>query len=773
MSALAEAARYGDPEAQEIVAQFHEAHGAEIPQSLPVCDWLEEQTLLHTMGAAGALESLDPMRHHQAVSKLKETVETDRGHCSFSLARFESLIANYTPGSRTLIEEIETNMKRETGLGLIHIAAASGNLQIVQGLLDNRLCDSNARTSSGETPLYFACRGGHREVTLLLLSRQPTHNDTLKLVVGKEIDDTWFHWLSSFDPSDMVEIATNLIRKKGAIAVPRLGYDTPLLRAISKNNIEAAKVLLGFGVQRTFFDLSTAASLRCSEILYLLMYDVTEKEGRLDQKELGLLIRVAASASTLLSIQLHGFKHSYAVISTFETLDYFIQLWYPHSPPEIEREKCQALQEAIYFRQLGLLQLVLDPFFKPCIASCSKEGVSVLNIPLCLGDTEIFSLFLENGAAKYGEYHTNKRGISVHSLDQVFTKAIRSANPFFIGKLLQQELWLDESKLYEATGGPTPSYTKGFFCPFQLAVLEACYDTATFLAKTTMQIETNQNCWSLFLAAVISAQENHGFTMLDYLLNLKEGPPPFPDREGMTVLHYLTLYWCVEPESRRGSLRRYWAKLMSRFQHLIDKPNHIGETPLEHAAAKHNVLMVEALIDAGAALNTLNNKGQTVLDTILIIRLGQVIRFNPRGPPLTPSETATTIKMEPVRITSSDTDITQTDVAKAINTINGSGRKYQGDSYDERLHKIYTMIREAGGTSTLFPEPFSCTENLENWTMMWVRINQAGFSRIEGEAREIFDRMVGIYGYCWRIASPDGCDSYVVVGGSKGSSTSR
>lgn len=764
MSTLAKAAKNGHLEAQSMVAQFYLAYGVEIPLDLPIHDWLEEQALSHTIGAARTLQDLDPERYHQVLSKQRNLIDTDMGLCSFNLAGIEDLVANHAWESRTLIKEIGSRVEHATGLSLVHIAAASGNLPIVQGLLDHGLYDSKMKTSSGVTPLYLACRGGHLEVTLLLLSREPIPGTIPTPVAEEGISDTCLHWLSSFDPSDMMEVATNLI-SKGAAANGLPGTaDTPLMRAVMYNKIEVAKVLLGLGAQVTTFVMTIAASLRYGDILHLLMYDFAEKRGRLGQRDLGRLINAATLSNTLSSIQSHGFRHSCAVISTFETLHYFISLWYPIPSPVIEHAKCNALQDASAKRMLDVLQLAFDPFFKNCISLCSEEGLSVLTIPLVRGDTEIFSLFIENGATKYGKYHTNGSGIRYHSMDQVFSRAVKSSNPFFIEKLLQQELWLDEYKLYEATGGLIQQYEGGWFCPFQLAVLETCYDTATFLAKTTMQIETDMYRWNVFLCVVICCQEQHGFTMLDYLLNLSEGPPPLLHESGATVLHLLPIFWSVDPESRRGSLRRYWAGIISRFQNLIDTPNNSGETPLEHAAASHNVLMVEALIDAGVKLNAVNKKGETVLDTILFNRVIQILRVNPRGPPPTPSEIAITKKEKIMKFPTSEIDMAETDGIRAVSGINGFARKYQGDSFDRRLNTIYAMIRESGGMSDVFKEDFSCAEKLETWSNIWVGINQSGFSYVEGETREIINRMVSRLGTLWRIPSPDGCDTYVNVG---------
>lgn len=234
----------------------------------------------------------------------------------------------------------------------------------------------------------------------------------------------------------------------------------------------------------------------------------------------------AVTNDAFMSIKLHGYKHTSAVISTVETIEYFIQLWYPQGNLIIETGKLQILHDVALARRLDILQLVFDPFLKSSIRLFSKMHDSVLILPLTLGDTGMFDLFLENGAAEYNDEHTfghgRFRGIPFRTIDNLFSVAIQSSNPFFIRRLLEAGIWLDEDRLHKAAILTDEGMR---YCPFQLAVLKACYDTATFLAKHTKQTETKTTPWDEFIASMIPTQLNLGFTMLDYLLNLKGIPP--------------------------------------------------------------------------------------------------------------------------------------------------------------------------------------------------------------------------------------------------------
>lgn len=697
LSALADGARFGDPYAQSIIAQYHEACGAEIPADLPVCDWLESQMFRQSPGAGSTLKSLDQARYDQALSTMRHTIAMDP----------------------VMVPETMGGTK----------VATPGNSQSPPVRLGGRTRIQNP--STGHSSLSGLWAFGQRDMmdfgTALLASGADIH--------------------------DLVEFLDN----------------SALQNAVEHNNIEAVRILLALGAQDTFLATITAASLRCNEILHLLMFNTADKGKVVEIRELSALIYLATTSDHGPSIGLHSFRHSSAVISTFETLDYFIQLWHPNRSAEIDTIKGAIIQEAMRNRRVDILQLVLVPFFIPCIGWFAEQGTSVLTFPLLLGDTAMFSLLLTNGAAKHNNHFRSEMG-NGYSMEQVYAKALRSANPFFIDKLLQEGIWLDETRLYFATGGPANQDTGAHFCAFQHAVIASCYDTATFLAGATMQIETTRQPWHLFLTTITAMQEHHGFTMLDYLLQLSVGPTPIPPQDGTTVLHMLAKLWSVEPRSRRGGLRKFWAGLISKFPTLIDTKNDEGHTPLASAVSYHNVLMVEALIDSGANLNAFttlsvfNNSKRTILDLVLFARATQVLITNPKHPPPTASMTKTHNELPVIMLPWADLQMHDTDMSKKFGGINGFGRPYQGDAFDKRLSTIYAMIQKAGGTSTVFPQPLFYTENLDNWSTMWVRISQAGLSRVEGEVQEVIYRMIQIFGQRWRISDANGNTCHVTIG---------
>lgn len=214
---------------------------------------------------------------------------------------------------------------------------------------------------------------------------------------------------------------------------------------------------------------------------------------------------------------------------------------------------------------------------------------------------------------------------------------------------------------------------------------------------------------------------------------------------------------------------------MNRFRNLIDIQTHAGQTALDSAISHHNILMTEALIEARGSLNILNENGLTALDELLITRFVEVLRVNPKLPPRTESRIVRKKALDPKTFSGPVADrdaVLDLEPATLLeNAGDYFGRNYQGDSFDERLCQIYTVVRNAGGVSTLFPYPLSCTERLENWTSMWIQIGQEDSSQPKGEAREVIDQLVRVWGHELRLPHVDGRFSYLNVDPHDGSVT--
>lgn len=720
VSALVNACDHGNTGAQGFVAQFHLAHGVELPGHLEVFGWLAERVNRGGVGASKTLKSLDAEVYQETFSFVRYGVPNDPfgvTHEREILAVVESMVISNNPPSRSLLEDIERRTKYKTGHSLLHLAASAGMVTVIRGLLDQEVCDVNviSARSFGATPLWLACRAGHTEAALLLLSRLPAASNTLVLraptqhsIQALTKNRHCLHYLSAFNPKDILKVATQLVENiPDIINISLLNAhgrpEKPLSKAVFETNLEAVRALLALGARRTVDELYLAALLNAGDILELLLWDVADKGERISLEEMGQLFGVASSRSDAISnIELHGFETSHAIIRTFETLDYFAKLWHPEPWLGIQ---CSALELLIERRRLDTIQLVLDPIFKPCIKILSERyGHSVLLWPMRLGDMAMFSLFLEHGAA------------DCVCMDVVFSKATQISNPFFVAELMRYGCMIDERTNLIAGGGPKSPEPNSGMCLFTGAVLNSCFDTATFLVKETGRIESEICPWDILIGAAVTLSQFGTLGKLDYLLSLKEGPRPVPPLGGQNALHRLSTWWCVEPEERRSSLRIYFGKVVGKLLHMMDVQDDDGETPIFQAAGYHNVLLVEALIETGASLNIKNNKGKTVLDMILAQRLMEVMRVNPDGPDPEPRD----MTLRPANIKeNTNRGWANSDGLRGINAgpADVYNAVYRGDAYDNRLDRIYSMIKAAGGMVTS-PHGFnSRTEDLVAWSV--------------------------------------------------------
>ena len=128
-------------------------------------------------------------------------------------------------------------MSNDRGSTALHFAAENGHIQIVELLLDLG-ADLEAIDVDGDTPLMCAAIGGHSEVFKMLLSRGADADilNTSKSGV--------LHYAAI---SGSVEIVNLLLDRGLDINAQNQGGATPLFEAIFRGNQEAVKFLLGKG----------------------------------------------------------------------------------------------------------------------------------------------------------------------------------------------------------------------------------------------------------------------------------------------------------------------------------------------------------------------------------------------------------------------------------------------------------------------------------------------------------------------------------------------
>lgn len=203
--------------------------------------------------------------------------------------------------------------ERDSARGIWHHASAGNTSELRQILLrmkeagGSRLRDLSDAPyfRDNATPLIEACRSGHTEVVHLLLEYGADASLRDNDGVGP------LHFLSSFQPSEMLGIATTLVdhgcelegwtrgvsySDTGGVGLDQvygLADGTPLLWAVAADCIEAVKVLLGLGADPFarqppelseseqgdyFYPVLWAARAHQSELLELLLQHVPQED---------------------------------------------------------------------------------------------------------------------------------------------------------------------------------------------------------------------------------------------------------------------------------------------------------------------------------------------------------------------------------------------------------------------------------------------------------------------------------------------------------------
>jgi ankyrin repeat protein len=173
----------------------------------------------------------------------------------------------------------------------LHNAASAGNLELMEWLLRHGAA-VNARNRSGETPLYYACHNEKSAELLLRYKADPNIPDNMR--------STILHLLVESEYPQSMESLAFFVRN-GAVLNQKNGQgETPLDKALYKENIKAIKVLLENGADpnvsgsREWSLLDRAEIKKRSDILSLLRkYGARRKRSLWDRYRQELLIGYA------------------------------------------------------------------------------------------------------------------------------------------------------------------------------------------------------------------------------------------------------------------------------------------------------------------------------------------------------------------------------------------------------------------------------------------------------------------------------------------------
>jgi hypothetical protein len=204
-------------------------------------------------------------------AEIKEELGDEYISCLRSCSRstMAPLIEN-PPAAGYRFDHIYVNYQ---GHGLLHLTATAGNLPALSHLVRKYQCNINLPNQShGDSPLVCACRSGRFDCALFLLENGAFADGT------EDGQESPLHWLSSFDKSEMIELARELIKHGAEIEKPTGEMNksvrgiladwenchgihlTPLGRAVLMKSLPAVKILLQLGADPVLYSTGIQAS---------------------------------------------------------------------------------------------------------------------------------------------------------------------------------------------------------------------------------------------------------------------------------------------------------------------------------------------------------------------------------------------------------------------------------------------------------------------------------------------------------------------------------
>lgn len=200
---------------------------------------------------------------------MNNTTEVDQGIRTCLGSGYDSCLKSsasldQAPSSQQSREKEKTAFDRiyinQRGHGLLHLAAATGATDALRHMVTKYECDVNIPNQHvDESPLVCACEGGQVDNAIILLEHGADPNGYRFSQEGP------LHWLCSFLPNEMENIASRLVSAGADIELRSGGMrhdvrgiradwehnfeirTTPLGRAVLMNNLDAVKVLLKLG----------------------------------------------------------------------------------------------------------------------------------------------------------------------------------------------------------------------------------------------------------------------------------------------------------------------------------------------------------------------------------------------------------------------------------------------------------------------------------------------------------------------------------------------
>lgn len=118
-------------------------------------------------------------RHTTVVDATNDVISIHEKNPAHALLDAFSYQSSYDQIISIIESGIDVNLSNQSGLTALHYASASGQIVIVEMLL-NRKADVNKKDSSGWTPLYYSIKEGHTGTSRILLKHGADINATYR-----------------------------------------------------------------------------------------------------------------------------------------------------------------------------------------------------------------------------------------------------------------------------------------------------------------------------------------------------------------------------------------------------------------------------------------------------------------------------------------------------------------------------------------------------------------------------------------------------------------
>ena len=475
----------------------------------------------------------------------------------------------------------KTWQETDSKSSLLHFAAASNQVDIIDYLAVECKVDVNSQDSAGNTPLHLAVINGHIEASRAILG----HGADCSIC---NIDErTALHLAMDKTSQQSKELIMEFLKFPHVDLFARGKFNSTCLHSIAKaSNIEALEAIhsvvlgrikeggeSGFWVSKLLLQdkngltaFHVAARVGTHEFLeYLLSksadYNISSKE---------LLARISSDGWSLLHYAVEG-GHIESVR---------ILLKYGGDPTAVCDYHPPPLHLACSNGKLSILKVMVDMCGKEVLQMCDQHGGTALH-------SSTFSIHCSKDMISYLE----ENGVSVNTLDSNGFSALSNAIQLGSVSATEQLLMLGADPLLQDQSG--------YNCLHRAVMSERMEVFKKLIGSKDAQAMAvsadNQGNLPIHVALKLGLSE-----MVIALLDVTS--EEFTDSEENNYIHLAAI--SGEMKTLTHLLTRPYA------QRMINESNSTGFTPMHYAALGHSITTVKMLTDYGAVIHK-NNDGCT------------------------------------------------------------------------------------------------------------------------------------------------------------------